>query len=49
MILHLMIVRLSNNAKLIALELTTITPAEVSQYPIANLSREEIVSGPGTS
>ena len=36
--------QLSNNAKLIALELTTITPAEVSQYPIANLSREEIVS-----
>lgn len=36
--------RFSLNAKEIAIELTSITPAEISQYPITNLSREDIVS-----
>jgi hypothetical protein len=34
----------SLNARKIAIELTIITPAEISQYPITNLSREDIIS-----
>jgi hypothetical protein len=34
----------SPNSRKIAIELTKITPAEIGQYPITNLSREDIVS-----
>jgi hypothetical protein len=34
----------SLNARNIAIELTKITPAELSQYPITDLSREDILS-----
>jgi hypothetical protein len=36
--------KFSLNAKNIAIELTKITPAEISQYHITDLSREDIVS-----